>query len=71
MKLICAKNISDPQVFLNWLHNMDRYFTRYSLSELEKVRFVVTKLTRQASQYWIDVVKKRVPCGQEPILGLI
>ena len=34
---------------------------------MKKVRFAVTKLIGQANQYWIDVVKRRVPCGQEPI----
>ena len=34
---------------------------------MKKIRFTVTKLTRQAGQYWINVVKMRVLCGQEPI----
>jgi len=41
-----------PQNFLDWLQSMDRYFTRYILSEAEKVSFVVMKLTDQASRYW-------------------
>jgi len=31
---------------------MDRYFTRYLLSEAEKVSFATMKLTSQTSQYW-------------------
>ena len=46
---------------------MDWYFIRYPLSEIEKVRLAITKLAGQASQYWTDVMKKRVLCGQEPI----
>jgi len=34
---------------------------------MKKVRFIITKLTGQASQYWTDVVKKRVLYDQEQI----
>jgi len=51
--------LSDLQVFLNWLYSMDRYFTRYSLSKIKKVRIDITKLTGQASQYWVDVERNR------------
>jgi len=40
-------HLSDPQVYFDWLHNMDRYFTRYLLFEMEKVRFAITKLTER------------------------
>jgi len=46
---------------------MDMYFSRYPLSEAKKVRFAITKLTNQASQCWINLVKLRVDCDQEPI----
>ena len=41
----------DPQNFLNWLQSMDKYFTRYILSETEKVSFTAMKLTGKASRY--------------------
>jgi len=47
--------LRDPQVFLNWLQSMDMYFDRYSFSEVEKVKFNIMKLTRQASQYWTNL----------------
>jgi len=40
---------------------MDQYFIWYSLSEIEKVRFAITKLTRQANQYWADVERNGKP----------
>jgi len=38
---------------------MNRYFTRYSLSEMKKVRIDIIKLTGQASQYLVDVERNR------------
>jgi len=58
-RLDYSGRLSDPQFFLNWLHSMFRYLTRYLLSEMEKVRFFITKLTGQASQYWVDVERNR------------
>ena len=43
---------SGPQFFLDWVRSMDRYFTRYLLSEAENVSFATMKLTGQASRYW-------------------
>ena len=43
--------LRNPQIFLDCLQNMDMYFDRYPFSEAEKVRFAITKLTEQASQY--------------------
>ena len=58
---------SDPQIFLNWLHNIDKCFTQYPFSESEKVRFAITELIGQASQYWTDLISMRASHGQEPI----
>ena len=41
----------DSQLFLDWIQQLDKYFTRYGLTELRKVKFAVMKLTDQASQY--------------------
>jgi len=41
---------SSPQNFLDLLQSMDMYFTRYLLSEAEKVSFAAMKLTGQASR---------------------
>jgi len=38
---------------------MDIYFYQYPFSEAEKVRFTITKLTGQASQYWTDLERDR------------
>lgn len=34
----------EPKYFHDWLQNMDRYFTWYSLSEARKVKFAAMKL---------------------------
>jgi len=51
--------LRDPQVFLNWFQCMDMYFNRCSFSEIEKVRFTITKLIGQASQYMTDLKRDR------------
>jgi len=43
-RLDYSNRLSDLQVFLNWLYSMNQYFTWYSLSEMKKVRFTITKL---------------------------
>jgi len=58
---------SDLQIFLDWLCNIDRYFTQYSFSESEKVMFAKTKLTGQASWHWTDLISIRASRGQETI----
>jgi len=39
----------EPQLFLNWIKEMDRYFKWYSMLEKRKVSFAAMKLTGQAS----------------------
>ena len=56
-RLDYSESLRDHQVFLNWLHNMNVYFHRYSLSEAVKIRFAATKRTGKASEYWTDVAK--------------
>jgi len=56
-----------PQNFLNWLQSMDRYFTRYQLSETEKVNFAAMKLTGQTSRYWFALETLRELRGEYPI----
>ena len=57
-----------PQLFLDWTQQLDKYFTWYDLTELRKVKFAAMKLTGQANQYWTNLVKKWVLCGQEPYM---
>ena len=45
----------DPQLFLDWPKDMNRYFTGYPLFEFRKIRFTAIKLAGQASQYWTNV----------------
>ena len=49
----------DPQLFLEWLRHLDKYFTWYSFSEDGKVKFAIMKLTGQANQYWTNVKAMR------------
>jgi len=41
----------DPQLFLDWTQQLDKYFTWYDLTEPRKVKFAAMKLTGQPSQY--------------------
>ena len=57
----------DPYLFLDWMQQLDKYFTWYDLTEPQKVKFAAMKLIGQASQYWTNleimcaaVVKKRL-----------
>ena len=59
--------LSDLQLFLEWLRSIDMYLTQYMFSDYEKVRFAITKLTGQASRYWINLKPMRASRGQEPI----
>ena len=40
----------DPQLFINWTLQLDKYFTWYELTEFRKVKYVEMKLSSQASQ---------------------
>ena len=57
----------DPHFFLNWVQDIDRYFTWYLLSEPRKVRFATIKLNGQASQYWTNVETLQASRVQQPI----
>jgi len=41
----------NPQLFVNWTLQLDRYFTWYELTEFRKVKYAAMKLSGQASQY--------------------
>ena len=45
----------DPQICLDWIVQLDKYFSWYNLTEPRKIKFVVVKLTGQASQYWTNL----------------
>ena len=57
----------EPQLFLDWIKEMDSYFKWYSMSEEQKVSFVAMKLTGQASQYWANLKTLRELRGEHPI----
>jgi len=57
----------DPQIFLNWTLQLDKYFIWYNLTEPRKIKFAVMKLTSQASQYWTKLENIRVSRLQRPI----
>ncbi|XP_020250396.1 uncharacterized protein LOC109827789, partial [Asparagus officinalis] len=57
----------DPQAFLDWLKNMDRYFDWYALTEPRKVKFAAMKLTGPACQYWSNLETLRHIRGELPI----
>ena len=40
----------DPQRFIDWTLQLDRYFTWHELTEFRKVKYAVMKLSGQASQ---------------------
>ena len=41
----------EPQLFMDWIKEMDNYFKWYVMSEERKVSFAAMKLIGQASQY--------------------
>ncbi|XP_072987259.1 uncharacterized protein [Typha latifolia] len=57
----------DPQHFLDWIKDMDRYFKWYDMLEIRKVRFAAMKLTGKANQYWTNVETLREIRGELPI----
>ncbi|XP_073012262.1 uncharacterized protein [Typha latifolia] len=54
----------DPQHFLDWIKDMDRYFKWYDMSEIRKVRFAAMKLTGKANQYWTNIETLREIRGE-------
>ncbi|XP_072993886.1 LOW QUALITY PROTEIN: uncharacterized protein [Typha latifolia] len=57
----------DPQHFLDWIKDMDRYFKWYDMSKIRKVRFATMKLTGKANQYWTNVETLCEIRGELPI----
>ena len=58
-------NFPNPQVFHDWLTNLDYYFDRYRFSEEGKVQLARRKLVGSARIYWDTVeghcVRRRAP----------
>ncbi|KAL3821482.1 hypothetical protein ACJIZ3_007387 [Penstemon smallii] len=51
----------NPKVFLDWLADMDQFFTWYDMSEARQVRFAKMKLVGQAKLYWINTSREVCP----------
>jgi len=47
----------DPQIFLNWISDMNYYFDWYDMSDERRIRFAMIKLVGQVRQYWTNVEK--------------
>ena len=45
----------DPQLFIDWTLQLDRYFTWYKLTESRKVKYTAMKLSGQVSKYWTNL----------------
>ena len=54
----------DPQLFIDWTLQQDRYFTWYELTEFRKVKYVAMKLSGQASQYWTNLKNRHAARGR-------
>ena len=57
----------EPQLFLDWIKEMDRHFKWYIMLEERKVSFTTMKLIGQASQYWANLETLRELRGKHPI----
>ena len=57
----------DPNVFLDWLSNLDDYFDWYDMNDLQRVRFARMKLTGPAKKYWQTVQRNLERLGQPQI----
>ena len=49
----------DPQFFIDLTLQLNRYFIWYEFIESKKVKYVVMKLSGQASQYWTNLENRR------------
>ena len=42
----------DPKAFIDWVHEMNRFFNWHKLSDDKKVRFAKLKLISRAKFFW-------------------
>ena len=59
----------DPQVFLDWLTSLERYFDQYDISNERKVRFAVMILIGQSHIWQIGVEYDRDALGSLKLLS--
>ena len=57
----------DPQIFLDWISDMNYYFDWYNMSDERWIRFAKMKLVDKARQYWANVGKLMNLKRQEPV----
>ena len=59
----------DPQLFIDWTFQLDKYFTWYELTESRKVKYAAMKLSDQTSQYWTNL-KNRHAARDRPLIDI-
>lgn len=57
----------DPKAFLEWVQDMDHFFTWYNMPEDRRVSFAKMKLTGNAKQYWLGIEARSIRAGRRPI----
>ena len=57
----------DPDEFLDWLNMVDHVFEYYDSPEREKVKFVATKICKNASIWWTNMKRQRERDGKKKI----
>ena len=61
------KGRHDPQFFIDWILQLNRYFTWYELPKSREVKYAVMKLSDQASQYWTNLENRGAVRGRPSI----
>ncbi|XP_061364670.1 uncharacterized protein LOC133308096 [Gastrolobium bilobum] len=56
-----------PDVFIDWLHTVERVFDLKNLTDEQKVKLVAIKLRKHASIWWEHVKKQRIRDGKSKI----
>lgn len=56
-----------PDVFIDWLHTMERVFDLKDLSEEQKVKIVAIKLRKYASVWWERVKRQQNHEGKSKV----
>uniref|UniRef100_A0A5B7BML6 RNA-directed DNA polymerase n=1 Tax=Davidia involucrata TaxID=16924 RepID=A0A5B7BML6_DAVIN len=57
----------DPNVFLDWLADIEDYFEWYDMSDYQRVRFAKMKLVGSAKRYWQGVQTNLERLGEPPV----
>ena len=67
MEVVLYDGKLDPNVVLNWISNMEKFFEYENTPDNRKVKIVVTRLKGHASLWWENLQTDRQRRGKEKI----